>query len=285
MPELPEVQTVVNDLSETITGDQITGFWTNLKKSITLKIGEAKLNSKDLVKIVTGLEIVKVERIGKYIVLTMTKGFSLLLHLRMTGKLIVENKKNQTQLQQNKHVHNIFFLKKNGALTFDDVRKFGTIDLINTSERENFKGIAKLGADPFSKKFTLEYLAKNISQKKKSILKEFLLNQEIISGIGNIYASEILFDAKIDPNRKAGSLSKKETFFLHASIKKILHKAIQMRGTSISDYRDASGKKGSFQTVLNVYKRNGQPCKKCATIILKTIHGQRSTFYCPKCQK
>ena len=297
MPELPEVQTVVNDLQK-LAGDTITGFWTNWKRAFN------PMSAALLEKKIKGKKIVAVKRLSKFIVLDLSSKESLLLHLRMTGKLIVNEQQTINNNQQNvkqksdkevleaksyelkanhKHLHHIFYLKKHGALEFHDIRKFGTIDIRPTSEIVPKK--FKLGIDPFDKNFSAKYFARMIQSRPKKPIKDLLLDQGLISGIGNIYASEILFDCKILPNRKALSLSGDEIKKLHESVKKILKKAIRMRGTSISDYRDGNGKKGSFQKVLKVYKKHGQECVKCGTIIAKSIIGQRSTFYCPACQK
>ncbi len=274
MPELPEVQTVVNDLQK-LAGDTITGFWTDWKRAID-SISPALLE-----KNIKGKKIVAVRRLSKFIVLDLSSKESLLLHLRMTGKILIV--KGEKRKVKSKHLHHVFFLKKNGALEFHDIRKFGTIKLMPTSEvvLENFN----LGVEPLDKNFTKSVLSSLLGQHKNKPLKNLLLDQTLIAGIGNIYASEILFDCKIRPDRKAGDLSEKEIMHLHKSIVKILKKAIQMRGTSVSDYRDGFGQKGSFQKVLMVYKRSGQKCKKCDTIVEKLVMSGRSTFYCPTCQK
>jgi formamidopyrimidine-DNA glycosylase len=272
MPELPEVQTVTNDL-QILTGDIITGFWTNWPRAIST-ISPATLEKK-----IKGKKIKSICRLSKFIVLNLNSEESLLIHLRMTGKLLVKSEKLKVK---NKHLHHVFYLKKHGALEFHDIRKFATIKIVPTSEvkLENFK----LGMDPLDKKFTPAYLKEIMAKRPNKSIKSLLLDQEMLSGIGNIYASEILFNAGILPDRKAVSLSSPEISTLCKSIKKILIKAIQMRGTSVSDYRDGNGKKGSFQKVLKVYKKHGQKCHYCATMIEKSVIGQRSTFYCPTCQ-
>lgn len=278
MPELPEVQTVVNDLQR-ITGDTITGFHTDWKRAIST-ISPAVLEKK-----IKGKKIISVRRLSKFIVLDLSSKESLLLHLRMTGKLLLNAQVSMINDQKNanKHLHHKFFLKNNKILEFHDIRKFGTIKLVPTSEvaLENFN----LGVEPLSHDFNASTLSSLLTRRGNKPIKNLLLDQTLIAGIGNIYASEILFDSKIAPSKKAGDLNVKEIKCLHKSIKKILKKAIKMRGTSVSDYRDGNGKKGSFQKVLRVYKKHGQKCVRCGTIIAKSIIGQRSTFYCPRCQK
>lgn len=298
VPELPEVQTVVNDLAAKITGDQITGFWTAWPRAISVQIKEKDLDLISFAKKIKGQKILKIRRIGKYTVFSLTDDLFLLFHLRMTGQLIIKPQiQNQKSKQKSfskiaqelnkldKHVHHVFLLKKNGFLIFRDVRKFGTINLLSAEAFLGFKGLSQLGLDPMEKSFSLINFKKILQRKEKNVLKDILLNQSLISGIGNIYASEILFDAKLSPYRKANALSEAQINSLYLSIKKILRKAIRMRGTSVSDYRDSAGLKGSFQHVLRVYKKSGIACQKCATIIKKSVISQRSTFFCPKCQK
>lgn len=285
MPELPEVQTIVNDLQKIIS-DTIIGFWSDFKKAISVKI-----NNEDFEKIVTHKKIINIFRNGKNIIIELEKKYFIIIHLKMTGQLLLSQNfqfpasgfQIPKQNKYDKHVHHIFKFKKNGELKFSDIRKFATLEIVDEKifkEKSEQKGL-----DPFSKKYTLKNFTTLINKNSKKNLKQFLMNQSIISGIGNIYASEIPFDAKISPLRKINSLSELEIKELFNSIKKILQKAIKLRGTSFSDYRDSSGEKGSFQNFLKVYKRNSQKCKNCDTIIKKVAVEQRSTFYCSHCQK
>ena len=289
MPELPEVETIVNDLKKTILGKKIVSFESSFAKAI--KGGTLA----DFKKNIIGTKIADVRRTGKNILINLDNHQTVLVHLKMTGQLVVKHgtqnvepaSKNLETRTQNlspteKHLHHCFILNK-GSLCFYDIRKFGTLSLIATGELGS--KFLKLGIDPLSKEFNLQRLEEILKKNSAKNIKVLLMDQALISGIGNIYASEILFDAKISPLRKAAGLTKKETGQLLESTKGILKKAILMRGTSVSDYRDASGKKGSFQNALKVYKKNGQKCAACGTIIEKSVIGQRSTFYCPKCQK
>ncbi len=273
VPELPEVQTVVNDL-QILTGDTITGFWTDFEKGIKTN----KIANK-----IVGEKILKITRLSKNIVIELSNKTFILIHLKMTGKLIISDRSSVIDQQtKNKHLHHAFYFKKNKKLEFHDIRKFATIELVNKtklSEIETTKGI-----DPFNKNFTLQNFISIINRKKNKSIKSILMDQSLISGIGNIYASEIPYDAKLNPLRKIHTLNKKEMESLYKSVLKILTKAIKLRGTSISDYRDAKGKKGSFQNHLKVYGKAGKKCTKCDTIIIKNIVEQRSTFHCPTCQ-
>jgi len=270
MPELPEVQTIVNDLQQ-IVGDHIAGFVSLWPKAI-------KNNSvKKFATSISGRKILGIERIGKNIAIALAGGNIILIHLKMTGQLVLDNKNADT-----KYARHIFYLKRNGVLEFRDIRKFGTLEIIDdkklTAIRED------RGVDPFSKDFTLKKFSALLDKQKNKAIKVVLMDQQAVAGIGNIYASEILFDAKILPARVANSLSAKEVKTLHQSIKKILRKAVFLRGTSSSDYRDVQGEKGQFQDYLKVYQRAGKKCLKCATIVEKLIIRQRSTFYCPHCK-
>jgi len=280
MPELPEVQTIVNDL-QTIVGKKITGFWSDFEKAI---------RTKDFEKKVIGKKIASVFRSGKNIIIQLDSGAAIVLHLKMTGQLLVKTKGEKLKLKNSadsekyaKYVHHVFYLDKNDKLNFSDIRKFGTLELV--SEDALKKKISEKGLDPFSPEYSFKNFKILLGRAKNKNLKQFLMDQSFVSGIGNIYASEIPFEAKISPLRKIDLLSKQEEKTLFHSIKKILTKAIKLRGTSFSDYRDSSGKKGSFQNFLKVYKKNGQKCKRCATMVEKITIGQRSTFYCPVCQK
>jgi len=270
MPELPEVQTIVNDL-QTIVGDTLTGFvslWPKAVKNSSVK---------KCITAISGRKILGIERIGKNIAITLDSGSYIILHLKMTGQLVLN-----TVDENKKYTRHIFYLKKHGALEFRDIRKFGTLEIVNAKKRAVLK--ASKGVDPFAKDFTLNYFSKLLDKQKNKVIKTVLMDQQVIAGIGNIYASEILFEAKILPMRTASSLKTAEIRKLHQSIKKILQKAIVLRGTSTSDYRDTKGKKGDFQNYLKVYQKAGKKCAKCGTIVEKSIIGQRSTFYCPNCQ-
>ncbi len=210
----------------------------------------------------------------------------------------------------NQYVHHIFYLKTqntkcktrhhssilpskrggdhidhNKTLEFSDLRKFGKIVLVNTNELENLKEINNLGVDALSRKFTLKKFTEILNKRPNSLIGVVLMDQNLIAGIGNIYRSEILFNAQILPTRKIKDLKLKEIEKLFKSIKKIFKKAVKMRGTSDSDYRDTAGAPGGFHKVLKVYRREKRKCKKCGTIIKRIKLGQRSAYYCPRCQR
>ncbi len=310
MPELPEVQTIISDLNKKIKGGVITGFWSDWPKAIK------NLNADKFTKKIKGRKILEARRIGKNIFIDLSGNKTIYIHLKMTGHLLVKTRANfqfpisnfQTnpndQISKskkrdylndkvNQYIHHIFYLtshishptsKHNKTLEFSDLRKFGKIVLTDTDKINGIKEIKMLGIDAMSPQFTLNKFKGILGHRKNKSIGLVLMEQELISGIGNIYRSEILFEAGIMPTRKIKDLNEAEIRNVYRAIKKVLKKAIKLRGTSDSDYRDTAGAPGSFQKVLRVYRREGQRCRKCGTIIRRIKMGQRSAFYCPKCQ-
>ncbi len=299
MPELPEVQTIVSDLDQKIKGFEIAGFWTDWKKSIKMPMANFK-------KEIIGRKIEKIGRKGKNIIFHLSGGRVMLIHLKMTGHLLVKipiekileakNFGEKIKYQRdkffdekvNQYIRHKWPLKKgkkNLVLEFSDLRKFGKIRLIEKKNLENDKELSKIGVDPLSKEFTLKNLKEIFSAKSKMGVRNILMEQSLISGIGNIYVSEIMFEAGVAPQRKAGSLDEKEILDIHKNIIEILKKAVKMRGTSDSDYRDTAGKAGSFQKLLKVYNREKEKCQNCQSEIKRIKINQRSAYYCENCQK
>lgn len=284
MPELPEVETIVTDLNQKIKGATITKFWSDFPSAVkgaTLLQFQREMKNK---------KILLAERVGKNIFLHLSGGKSLHIHLRMTGHLLVKNiapKKEETYFSEkvNQYIHHIWYLGKNTTLEFSDLRKFATIHLLETKEIEKYLAEKKVGIDAMSEKFTLAKFDELLNTKPKMPIGIFLLDQSILSGIGNIYRSEILFSAGVLPERKNESLKKNERKKIYLATKKILSLAIKLRGTSDSDYRDSSGAPGHFQKMLKVYRRDKKPCQKCKEKILRKKMVQRSVFYCKNCQK
>ncbi len=296
MPELPEVQTVVNDLNQKIVGYTIVGFWSDWKKAIknsTFPTFQKNIKNK---------KILNVRRIGKNIFIDLSEGWTLYLHLKMTGHLLIKDNKKISKKERenfservNQYIHHIWFLDKNSKkdknncqmnLEFSDLRKFAKIVLIKTDEVENLPEIKALGIDAMDRKFNFKMFQEILEKRPKSVIGIILMNQNLIAGIGNIYRSEILFEAGVRPERKVGDLSVEEMRRIFDQIKFILKKAIRMRGTSDSDYRDTSGERGRFHNILKVYRLDGEVCRKCGKGEIERIKmGQRSVFYCAKCQK
>lgn len=285
MPELPEVQTIISDLNGKIKGDIITGFWSDFGKSIKGKsIGKFE-------KEIKGRRILGARRAGKNIFIDLSGEKTLYIHLKMTGHLLVKDKISKKRKEDffservNQYIHHIFYIGKDKTLEFSDLRKFGKIVLDDTGKISKLKEIKHLGIDAMDGRFNFKKFEEMLERKRKMQIGLFLMDQGLISGIGNIYRSEILFESGILPERKAESLTAREKKAILKSIKKVLEKAIRYRGTSDSDYRDTSGAPGGFQKIMKVYNREKQKCKKCGTIIVRKKFGQRSVFFCPVCQK
>jgi len=280
VPELPEVQTIVNDLNPKIISYKIIDFWSDWEKGVKLPINKFK-------KLTKQRKIISVRRIGKHIILDLDNQYSIVIHLKMTGHLLLKKSGDKSKFfkeKVNQYIHHIIYFENQSTLEFSDLRKFGWINLINTKELRNLKSIQKLGIDAVSQKFNLAKFKLILAKYPNKMIGKILLEQELISGIGNIYRSEILFDSNVLPDRIIKILTQEEIKKIHKSIKKILKLAIKMRGTSDSDYRDADGKRGNFQKVLQVYRRTGQNCKKCVNKIKRIKLAQRSAFFCKNCQ-
>lgn len=288
MPELPEVETTINHLRPIIVGRTIEGIWTDWPKEI------GNISFEDLNKKISGKKITAITRRGKNILLEIDRQFTLWIHLKMTGHLLIRPAKipaGSPLLERvNQYIHFKFLLDKNEELAFSDLRKFGRVRYLAEPLTDNLitKNFKDLGVEPFSKEFTEGYLGKLIAVKKNSNkqLKIFLMDQSVIAGIGNIYGSEIAFETKLDPKRKVSELKNNEIKQLFSAIKKVLKKAVETRGTSISDFRDPEGKPGGYGNIRRVYQRKDQLClNNCGGAVESFKQGQRTTFWCPKCQK
>lgn len=292
MPELPEVQTIVDDLNKKIIGRKIIGLWFDAPKLIK------KPKAKELEKQIKGLKIVKIERRGKNILMHLTDARVLLIHQKMTGHLLVgkwnppvggENKikslvKGVMEEKVNNYIHVIFYLDNNMQLALSDLRKFAKIVFGSEEDIESLPELEKLGIDALDKNLTLKKFSALLAGKNKSI-KEVLMDQNVIAGIGNIYSDEILWMAKIHPLKPAKSLGNVQIKNIYASIKKNLSKAIRLRGSSVSDYRDTSGNPGFYAEGRYVYGRENKPCPRCKNPIKRIKIKSRSAHYCPACQR
>lgn len=297
MPELPEVETIVDDLNRKIKGDAITDFWSDAPKSLK------NITVEKFRKEIVGRKIVRAHRIGKNMFIDLTGGpasnasrsnaggKTIYIHLKMTGHLLVKSSKLKVKNdgkyfsdKVNQYIHHTWTLGKDKTLEFSDLRKFAKIVLLDTKDIRNYKDIATLGVDALSGELTLDKFKKILDKKKKTPIGIVLMDQNLISGIGNIYRSEILFEAGVMPTRIAKDLKDSEIKEIYKQIAIVLKKAIKLRGTSDSDYRDTDGAPGHFHEVLKVYRREKQNCKKCGTIIKRIKIGGRSAFYCPRCQ-
>lgn len=261
MPELPEVEAVVKGLQKNVIGKKIVSLKAKRPKII---VGDAE---QDLGKIRNVL------RRGKYIILEANA--FIIIHLRMTGKLLLVDRK----IKERKYVRAVFLFDDDKKLLFDDVRAFGRI--VIKQDYQEYLPIQKLGPEPLFKNFNFDYFAKKIENRKAPI-KNILLDQTVIAGLGNIYTNEILHRAQIDPRKSANKLKKKQLQTLISETKNVMKEAITAGGTTISDFRDLSGKSGGFQKKLEVYQKEFCVCGEKITRIKQA---GRSTFFCAKCQK
>ncbi len=274
MPELPEVQTVVNYLNKKISGQKIININVFAEKMIK---NVSVIDFKNHLK---GSTIEKVERLGKYLIFSLNSGYTMVSHLRMEGKYLI---KSLDKTIGDKHIHLIFELE-NMNLYYHDTRKFGTFTLYKNTELSSSLELVKIAIDPLNNLFDAKYLYTKISKSKKAI-KTILLDQSIVSGIGNIYACEILFSAKVSPFKLGGEITINECKLIVIESKRILNLAIENKGTTVSTFSFDDNHLGMFQNYLNVYNKKDQPCNKCNTIITKTPINKRGTYYCHNCQK
>ncbi len=274
MPELPEVETVKRSLEVRLRG--LTVKHVDLLMEKIVKTPDPEAFKSQLVD----KTILSLGRRGKYLMIFLSGGLTLIIHLRMTGQLI--NTAKETELA--KHTHMVIDLDNGTQLRFIDQRQFGRVYLLPDHELDQINGLKTMGVEPLGPDFTKEYLKKELKRKRTKI-KSLLLDQTFIAGIGNIYADEALHRAKIHPERLACTLNPREVVKLHQAVKEVLTEGIQNRGTSIKDYVDGDGRTGNYQALLRVYGKENEPCHICGTIILRKKIGGRSSFYCAKCQK
>jgi len=264
MPELPEVEAVCRQLAPLVIGSKVV----NLDLKLPRIIREGNVDH------LLGVTFLSVERFGKFIQMRTTTHISLFVHLRMTGQLLWEPAVNL----KDRYVRCIITTDR-GELYFRDVRTLGGFWVCD-SDRPPWKN---LGMDPLIREFSVGYLSQRFSTRKVPI-KCLLLDQTIVAGIGNIYASEILFSARINPQRLAESLSPPEIIRLHGAIVEILQKAIESKGTTFKDFRLSDGKEGEFNESLKVYAHQDDACTVCKSSILRIVQSGRSSYYCPQCQ-
>ena len=271
MPEIAEVETVRNTLKKRILNKPIKSVNVRYTKMIESNLEEFK-------KVLVGRSFLDIKRRGKWLIFDLGD-YYLLSHLRMEGKYFIKNHEEEL----NKHEHVIITFTDNTDLRYHDTRKFGRMNLIKKEELATAEEIAKQGLEPGDENLTAKYLIDKF-KKKRLPIKTVLLDQTIISGLGNIYANEVLFAAGIDPLKKACDVSLEEASRIVTESNRIIKAAIKMGGTTIKSYTSSLGVTGRFQQYLCVHKREGMPCLKCGTTILNMKVNGRSTYFCPKCQ-
>ncbi len=286
MPELPEVQTTVNGLKNKALNRAFLDVWTDTEKII----GEPVSSFRKKIK---GKKIIDIKRAGKNIVFLLSEDYSLLVHQKLTGHLLygrwkdsggnwvfADKKSPIFSDPMNRFIHIVFFLDNGEQIALSDLRKFAKVRLKKTKEIEKeLSGIAK---DPLS--MTFREFKEAINGRKRKI-KTILMEQNVISGVGNIYSDEALFRAGVSPLRQADSLTEEEMKKLFVSVKDVLKKGIALGGESISDYRNINGEKGKFDKERMVYRRNGKKCPICGNPIKRVVINGRSAHFCPVCQK
>ncbi len=297
MPELPEVQTTVDGLNLKVLNRTFIDVWSDWKKMVkkpdSFEIFKKQLKNK---------KIIRVWRRAKNVIFELSDGYSLLIHMKMTGHLMVGSWKKEKgkwvptenealKEKINGYLHIMFFLDNGKMIALSDVRKFAKVELSKTVDLYALPEFKNLGPEPLEKSFTskkfeelFENLPNTISGKKGKI-KQVIMEPNVIAGIGNIYASEALWWARIHPEKITGKLHEKELRALYTAIRKVLKAGIDFGGDSFSDYRNVDGQKGKFEGHKKAYQREGEKCFRCKVIIARKVIVTRSAFFCPNCQK
>lgn len=283
MPELPEVETVMRGLAPSMEG---------------AVIAKAQINRPDLrwpfpnrmSERLTGQRVERLRRRSKYILADLASGETLLIHLGMSGRMLVSGDPLgqfvHDHPQAEKHDHVVLDMDNGARITFNDPRRFGAMDLLDTATAEDSKLLSVLGPEPLGNQFSEDYLTAAFKGKNTPV-KSALLDQGIIAGLGNIYVCETLYRAGISPKRKAGQIAGRKVATLVPIIREVLSDAIEAGGSSLKDFRSAGGELGYFQHRFDVYDREGDPCKRdgCDGTVARIVQSGRSSFYCPRCQR
>ena len=289
MPELPEVEVVKRTLEKKILNLII--------EKVNINDGNLryKVNKEEISKL-KGKRFKKIKRRSKFLIFEFNKNFVMLVHLGMTGKFFFVDKKekkfktsfyyNLNKLTDQKHNRVVFYLQNKEKLIYNDVRKFGFIKLYDSDKLKKISHLKYLGPEPLEEKWNSKYFKKYILNRKRSV-KNILMDQKFISGLGNIYVNEILFQSKVRPERKVSKLNDDEINKIVNYSKKILRRSIKLGGSTIKDFSSDNGKKGIFQQHFKVYGRNGEKCSNtdCNNSIIRTVISNRASFFCKSCQK
>ena len=288
MPELPEVETIKRGLEQRVLKRTFVDVWTDFKKTI-----KRPKNFEQFKKSLKGKRIQSVRRRGKNIILDLSQGMSLLVHQKLTGHLLYGKwrlksgkwlplEKGPLTDPMNRFLHLVFWLDNGDQLALSDLRKFAKVELWKTEDLERDEEFKKLGPEPLERSFDFEKFKAILPKKGK--IKQVLMDQNVIAGIGNIYSDEILFEVRVHPEKDIAKLSEKNLEKIYSATQDILKKAIKLKGTSISDFRDIEGKKGLFEKKLKAYRRTGKQCFRCGGVIQRIKVGGRSAHFCLKCQ-
>jgi formamidopyrimidine-DNA glycosylase len=270
---MPEVETIARQLRDTIIGKRIV--------EVTLSgLPLRKPVSSDLPAMVCGRIVANIYRRGKYLIAELEPKTFLLIHLGMSGRILYLERSGN----DGKHIHAVFRFSDGTALEYRDPRRFGLLAAYDVREMNQVPELLSLGKDPLEKGFTGKWLASHLCKSRKEI-KDFLLDQSILAGLGNIYVCEALFAARIHPLRRCNSLTFTEVSLLVRAVRKVLRTAIKNGGTSFSDFMGADGNRGGNQRFLSVFQKDSAACLLCKTPIQRILQGNRSSFFCPKCQQ
>ena len=272
MPELPEVETIARALRSAIAGKRIAEIFLSGK---TLR----RPVPADLVARLRNRTVHTVHRRGKYLIVEMRPPAFWLIHLGMSGRLLYT----PGSTKRPRHTHAAICFSDGGELQYFDPRRFGLLDVYETAVLEDLPEVQRLGKDPLRSWISAAWLWQELTQTRRD-LKSFLLDQRRIAGVGNIYASEVLFHARLNPRRRCNTLSRGEAGALARATTKVLRIAVDHRGTSFSDFRNSDGAPGAHQDFLRVFQREGKKCHHCTARIRRLRQGNRSTYYCPRCQ-
>lgn len=288
MPELPEVETVRRGLGELIVGRQITDITHDTPKSFPNAPVDVK-------KYIIGAKIVAIRRRAKVLLIDLSTDYTLVIHLKMTGQLVYRAEDavfgaghpNDSLIGDlpDKSTRVVFSFADSSHLYFNDQRKFGWILLVPTVEVPNIKFMQKVGPEPLGDDFTDEKFIARFAKRSRSSIKSALLDQTVVAGVGNIYADESLWGAKIHPKRLVGEITKNEFKNLFSSLRYVLNLAIEKGGSTDRNYVNAEGKRGSYIDFARVFRREGQSCPRCNTVIIKIRVAGRGTHVCPICQR
>lgn len=275
MPELPEIETIVRGAKKRLIGKKIRSVEVRVPKIVNFLVAEFKKGS-------IGAGIKGVRRFAKIIVIGLSNGNSILIHLKLTGQLIFRESGIRNQELPHNYTHVIFTFSDGSHLYFNDIRKFGYLKLVDTSEVEERPEIKNLGPEPLDG-WTYQGFESRLKRRPRSKIKQVLMDQKFVSGIGNIYANEILFHARVRPSHLVSELTEEQKKQVFKSIKFILKKGIAMGGSSENTYVNLEGKKGDFMKYARVYRQ--KICQVCGEPVKRTVISGRGTFYCLSCQR
>jgi len=280
MPELPEVEVIRRDLEKEVVGRQIRSVEVRNTKN-AMRVIRRHRKRRELEEPLAGTRVTGIERRGKYLVFHLDSDLALVVHLGMSGQLLQTARNEGIQ----NHTHVVFDLSGGDQLRFVDPRTFGEMFVTTKGESGEIKELRSLGLDPLENQLTWQHFSQFLAGHKVK-LKSLLMDQRFVAGIGNIYSDEILFLAGLHPSRGCDSLSDQEVRRLYRAMQEVLQEAIRYRGTSAEDeqYRDLYGAMGEYRSFLQVYQRQGEPCRRCRTPIQRARWSNRSMYFCPKCQ-